>query len=163
MDPPSWRLRPANEKDGDAIRQLVFGVLVEYDLQPDPEGTDADLKNVAVSYQLPGGLFDVLIDAAGEIVGAIGLFPVTKDCCELRKMYLARGVRGQGHGRRLLEHALVEAAKRRFHRVELETSSVLVEAIALYEQHGFRPFTPTHLAPRCDLAYYLTLTPPALS
>jgi putative acetyltransferase len=132
---------------------------MEYGLQPDPEGTDADLKNVAVSYQLPGGLFDVLMDETGEIVGTIGLFPVTKDRCELRKMYLARRVRGLGYGRRLLEHALTEATTRRFHRLELETASVLVEAIALYEQYGFHRFTPNHLAPRCDCAYYLTLTP----
>ena len=162
MDRPDWKLRPANEEDGDAIRRLVFGVLMEYGLQPDPEGTDADLKTVVVSYQLPGGLFDMLIDEAGEIVGTVGLFPITKDRCELRKMYLARSARRRGYGKRLLEHALIEATARRFHRLELETASALVEAIALYEHYGFHRFTPNHLAPRCDCAYYLTLTPSEL-
>jgi GNAT superfamily N-acetyltransferase len=152
-----YRVRPANENDGEAIRRLVFDVLQEYGLPPDPEGTDADLKNVAESYQNPGGLFDVVVDEAGEIVGTVGLFPITKEHCELRKMYLVPHARKQGHGRRLLEHALIETKKRGFRRLELETASVLVEAIALYERYGFRRFTPERLTPRCDCAYYLQL------
>ena len=153
-----WKLRPAIEADHDKIRQLVFGVLAEYGLQPDPEGTDADLNNVAVSYQDPGGLFDVLIDDTGVIVGTVGLFPVTSDRCELRKMYLLRRARGQGHGRRMLDYAIGQAVARGFRRLELETASVLVEALALYERYGFVRFTPDHMVPRCDCAYYLDLT-----
>ena len=157
MDQPKWILRTAVEEDGEAVRLLVFGVLAEYGLQPDPEGTDADLKDVAVSYQKPGGVFDVLTDEAGEIVGTVGIFPVTKDTCELRKMYLAPRARKQGQGKRLLDHALLEAIAKGFRRMELETASVLVEAVALYERYGFRPFEPEHMVARCDCAYYLEL------
>jgi len=152
-----WKLRSANEKDGEAIRRLVFDVLLEHGLRPDPDGTDADLKNVVESYQMRGGLFDVLIDEGGEIVGTVGLFAVTSDRCELRKMYLARRARKRGHGKRLLEHALKEARAMGFHRLELETAAVLVKAIALYERYGFQRYQPDHLAPRCDCAYYLNL------
>ena len=155
----NWSLRPATNADLAAIRQLVFGILAGYGLKPDPDGTDSDLGDIEANYQASGGCFDVLVDDAGQIVGSVGLFPVSPSVCELRKMYLARTARGQGQGRRLLEHALDRARKLGFVRVELETASVLKEAIALYERTGFRRCEPAHLAPRCDSAYFLDLKP----
>ena len=156
----SWNIRPATNQDCTAIQQLVFGVLGEYRLNPDPDGTDADLNDVEVNYQAAGGCFDVLVDEAGLVAGCVGLFPVSRSVCELRKMYLSRSVRGQGQGRRLLEHALAQAVKYGFARVELETASVLKEAVNLYERYGFRQCEPSHLTIRCDSAFYLDLCSP---
>ena len=151
-------LRSATNQDRQAIEALVFGVLAEYGLKPDPGGTDSDLQDIERSYLASGGLFDVLTDGAGEVVGSVGLFPLSDSVCELRKMYLAAAVRGQGLGRRLLDHALRRARELGFARVVLETASVLREAVALYERYGFRRYEPGHLAARCDAAYYLDLT-----
>jgi putative acetyltransferase len=150
-------LRPATIGDATAIQALVFGVLVEYGLQPDPSETDSDLQNIEASYIARGGMFDVLVNEAGEVVGTIGLFPVSSTTCELRKMYLAAPVRGQGYGRQLLEHALRRARELGFRRVVLETASVLRKAVALYQRYGFRPYTPGHMAARADTALYLDL------
>ncbi len=97
------------------------------------------------------------ISRANHAVGCVGLYPTGQGSCEIRKMYLLKPHRGAGLGKRLLEHALDEAKARGFTHVTLETASVLAEAIALYEQYGFRPFTPKHLAQRCDQAYCLEL------
>jgi putative acetyltransferase len=156
--PEACRLRPATNADRAAVERVVFGVLAEYGLAPDPGGTDADLRDLEASYHAAGGCFDVLIDADGKVIGTVGLARVSGTTCELRKMYLARAARGQGRGRRLLEHALARAAELGFTRVVLETASVLREAVALYERAGFRPYTPEHLAARCDTAYCLELT-----
>lgn len=150
-------LRSAKPSDCKAIEALVFGVLADYGLQGDPEGTDLDLADLDGAYLKSGGAFDVLIDEAGEVVGTVGLSRISDLTCELRKMYLARSARGQGEGRRLLLHALARAKQLGFRRIELETASVLREAIALYVAHGFKPFTPAHLSPRCDCAYFLEL------
>jgi putative acetyltransferase len=151
-------LRSAKPSDCKAIEALVFGVLADYGLQGDPEGTDRDLADLDGAYLKSGGAFDVLIDVAGEVVGTVGLARISATTCELRKMYLASSARGQGEGRRLLQHALARAKQLGFRRVELETASVLREAIALYVAHGFKPFTPAHLSPRCDCAYFLELS-----
>lgn len=50
-----FRLRPATNSDGAGIRELVFAVLREFGLEPDPEGTDADLTDVESSYLGLGG------------------------------------------------------------------------------------------------------------
>ena len=65
--------------------------------------------------------------------------------------------RGQGWGRRMLDHALAEARRLGFARMTLETATPLKEAIALYEKYGFRPFKPEHMVPRCDQAFELLL------
>jgi len=152
-------IRPATHADRSAVERLVFGVLAEYGLRPDPDGTDSDLRDIHGTYHAAGGSFDVLTDDSGQILGTVGIFRVSRTTCELRKMYLARSARGQGLGRRLLTHALARAAALGFTRVELETASVLREAIALYKRHGFRRFIPEHLAARCDAAYFLELPP----
>ncbi|MBI4718476.1 MAG: GNAT family N-acetyltransferase [Planctomycetes bacterium] len=151
------QLRPATNQDGDGIRHVLLTVLREYGLEADHVGVDADLDDVTGNYSARGGFFDVLIDDDGRIVGTVGLFVVDGEVCELRKMYLLRQHRGQGWGRRMLEHVLCEARLRGFRRMVLETSSKLVEAIRLYERYGFRPNPEMHNCCRCDRAYALEL------
>jgi len=155
----AWpRLRPATNIDCEPVRNLVFTVLAEYHLKPDPACTDADLCDIEQSYLRRGGVFCVLEEQDGSIIGSYGLYPVEAGTCELRKMYLHRDYRGKGLGRRLLEDALANARRSGFKTVTLETASVLKEAIRLYEAYGFKPYTPAHLSCRCDQAYRLDLT-----
>ena len=155
----AYQLRPATRDDQPAVEQLVFSVLAEYGLTPDPTSTDADLRDLGGFYHDAGGTFDVLVADSGEILGTVGLFRISPSTCELRKMYLAREARGQGLGRRLLEHALAQATALGCTRVVLETATVLREAVHLYERYGFRAYVPEHLAARCDAAYCLDLAP----
>lgn len=155
----TWpRLRLAANADCGQVTDLVYTVLGEYHLTPDPACTDADLRDIEQSYFKRGGVFYVLEEKDGSIIGSYGLHPMDPNTCELRKMYLHRDDRGKGLGRRLLEHALANARRLGFKRVTLETASVLKEAIRLYEAYGFKPYTPAHLSPRCDQAYLLELT-----
>ncbi len=151
------RLRQATNTDAGQIRALVFAVLEEYGLEPDPDSTDADLDDIEQSYFASGGAFYVLEAADDSIIGAYGLYRVASDTCELRKMYLRRDQRGRGYGKHLLDDALARAKELGFARVTLETASVLKEAIALYERYGFVPYQGDHLSPRCDQAYVLAL------
>jgi len=151
------QLREATNADCHAVRELVFAVLEEYGLKPDPGSTDADLGDIEQSYFARGGTFRVLEDPDGSVVGAYGLYPMEHHTCELRKMYLRREYRGQGLGKHLLDDALAKARGLGFESVVLETASVLKEAIALYERYGFAPYRSDHLSSRCDQAYLLEL------
>lgn len=152
-------LRRATARDVDAIRTLVFAALAEFGLRPDPQGTDADLADLAAHYFARGGDFVVLVDEAGAVVGTCGLHPLdagdpeSLPTVELRKMYLAREWRGRGQGRRLLDWALVRAKELGFQRMTLETATVLRDAIALYERAGFTRACGGAHSCRCDLAY----------
>ena len=142
---------------GAGIRALVFGVLADYGLRPDPKRTDRDLQNIEQTYFDKGGVFYVLENEKGEIVGTLGLCRIDERTCELRKMYLAQAYRGRGWGKKLMEKALAEARRLGYQKMILETASVLTEAIQLYRSYGFSPFESEHLSSRCDQAYYLVL------
>jgi putative acetyltransferase len=157
------RLRPATHADSEAVRELVFTVLSEHGLKSDPDGTDSDLNDIEASYLKPGGCFEVIESEEGRIVGTVGVFPKSNGVCELRKMYLLQEFRGQGWGKRLLGRALDFARRQGYHRMELETASCLVEAMALYQRYGFREIETGHLAARCDKAFALDLGDPISS
>jgi putative acetyltransferase len=140
------------------VRALVFGVLDEYGLRAEPDGTDADLRDIEAVYQQRGGSFDVVEDAQGRLVGTVGLYRTNAASFELRKMYLSPAARGHGLGKWLLARSLEYARKAAAQRVTLETASVLTEAIALYLSFGFRPIPGAHCSARCDQAYALELT-----
>ena len=56
---------------------------------------------------------------------------------ELKRMYVAREVRGQGIGRALLDRLEAEACTLGLARLVLETGTRQVEALALYRRAGF--------------------------
>lgn len=152
-----FRIRAARPADAALAREVVFPILESYALTPEPEGSDADLFDLDGAYLKAGGAFWVVEDDRGEIVATCGLKPLPNGSVELRKMYLMPHVRGQGLGRKLLKTAIAKARALGFRRIELETASVLREAIALYESAGFVPREGALETPRCDQAYYLDL------
>ena len=150
-------IRRATRADEGTIREVVFGILREYSITPDPEGTDLDLFDLDAHYVSRDGMFDVVEDATGRIVACCGTYATDAASCELRKMYVRREARGHGLGQRLLDRALAFARARGCVRMELETASVLKEAMAMYEKAGFvRKAQAPHVA-RCDRAYSLAL------
>ena len=151
------RVRRALPSDLAAIRAIVQGVLAEYGLTADPEGTDSDLADLEKSYFAPGGTFEVAVAPDGSIAGCCGVMSLGSKTCELRKMYLAKGARRLGLGGRLLQRALAFAKGRGFQRMELETASVMKDAIALYSGAGFKPIARPLQARRCDQAFGLDL------
>lgn len=155
--PPGFVLREAVEDDAAAVRSVVFGVLGEYGLKPDPGGVDGDLFDLHASYALDGGWFAVVADPSGRVVGTVGLKRMGDGVFELRKMYLLAPFRGRGLGWHLLTRAMEEARVRGCAKLVLETATVLREAVALYERFGFRRVDHVPGACRCDLVMELEL------
>lgn len=151
------RIRAATNLDVESVKRLVFATLREYGLQPDPESTDADLSDIEESYFKRGGMFEVIEDAEGRLLGTAGIYPLDAETCELRKMYFAQKLRGRGLGRHMLERMLNNARRLGFKRMRLETASVLEAAIRLYTRSGFKPIETTHKSARCDQTYSLDL------
>jgi putative acetyltransferase len=151
------KIREATAADGDAIRSIVSETLAEFGFPVESNGTDADLADVPRSYQSRGGVFRVIEDDTGTVVGCGGLYPVDDESVELRKMYFRPAIRGHGLGRKLLDD-LVDAARRlSFNRIELETASNLTAAIALYQRAGFVETEGPKHSCRCDKTFALDL------
>ena len=149
-------IREAISSDSENIKNVVFDVLKEYGLDPDPGTTDKDLDEIENSYFSNGGYFGV-VEEAGVIVATVGIYKLSESICELRKMYALPSQRGKGLGKKLMHFSLAKAKELGFERIVLETASPLVEAIKLYKKYGFKEFIPDHLSSRCDQAFELYL------
>jgi len=153
-------IRAATNQDAPDIRRVVFSVLEEYDLTAEHETIDIDLRDIERDYFARGGCFEVVIDEDDKIVGTVGLYPYDHGTCELRKMYLLPAYRGKGTGKKLMDRMLAKAKALGFQHMVLETSSKLVNAIAMYRRYGFTPTQHFPTCPRCDQAYELTIESP---
>ena len=149
-------IRSATNEDCENVQNLVFGVLREYGLEPDTNGTDGDIADIEKNYQERGGIFEIIEDESGNLLGTVGLFPLGGKTIELRKMYFSKHLRGKGFGKKLLERMIEKAETLGCEKIFLETASVLKEAIGLYEKYGFRQTNETHTA-RCDKSYFLEI------
>lgn len=148
--------RSATNDDSESIKTLIFAVLREFGLAPDPEATDRDLDDIEAYYYNNRGHFAVL-EIDNRIVATVAIARVDERTCELRKMYMNADFRGRGIGRQLLDYALATAREMGYSTMVLETATPLVAATALYEKYGFKEYLPDHLSCRCDRAFRLEL------
>ncbi len=151
-------IRAAENKDLPRITALVAAVLDELDTELDPDGIDADLSDIEGNYVAAGGLFVILQNEKGEIVGTAGFMRINDRQCELRKMYFLPEVRGRGWGESMLDFLIDSAGRLGFDEMHLETNSTFHAAIGLYLKVGFEPKERGDLCDaRCDRAFYLGL------
>jgi len=162
-DTPLWdyvELRPWQPRDRQQAAAVIADILAEYGLVWEPHGADRDVVEVEACYGSCGGEFWV-IEAAGAIVGTGAFYPSDRqpNACEIRKMYLKADMRGQGLGRQLLQWLEQRATARGFQEAWIETASVLIEAVQLYQSAGYQPSTGVETA-RCDRVYRKRLKNP---
>jgi putative acetyltransferase len=150
-------IRSVTNADCAEVISLVSSVLAEFHLPFEPESKDADLADIEGMYIQSGGVFEVLQDERGRLLGTYGLFPLNDMTCELRKMYFLPEIRGLGLGREILTRAVSHARQLGFKVIVLETISVLDRAIRLYTQFGFVPTTMDHPNARVDQRFILEL------
>ena len=136
---------------------MVSSVLTEFQLPFDLNDKDADLLDIEKMYIESGGIFEVIEDQSGRLLGTYGLFPLNDIGCELRKMYFLPEIRCIGLGREVLERAVNHARRLGFKAIVLETVSVLEQAIKLYERFGFVPARFDHPSQRVDQKFILEL------
>lgn len=148
--------RTATNADCENVQSLVFEVLREYGLTPCLSSTDSDIADIESAYIERGGVFEVIEDANGNILGTVGLYPIDSERVELRKMYFAKDLRGKGFGKKTLQRMIEIAREKGYKQIYLETASVLKEAVGLYQSFGFQPTNEMH-TPRCDQAYFLNI------
>lgn len=153
-------IRDWEKSDRTAAAEVIGSVLADYNLGWEPAGADRDVLEVENFYLSTGGEFWV-IEKQGQLVGTSGYYPVPRGekAVEIRKMYLLPTVRGLGLGRFLLQQLEIAIATYGFQQIWIETASVLVEAVKLYESSGYQPTTGVETT-RCDRVYYKILALP---
>ncbi|MGB4958254.1 MAG: GNAT family N-acetyltransferase [Saprospiraceae bacterium] len=146
---PSIFYRIATNTDASDIRKIIFDTLGAYGLNLDAAVTDSDLYDIEHYY--PDGTFWVLVDEHDTIKGSFALYRENDKTVEIRKMYFDPSIRGLGLGIWAIHWLLQKAVSLGYHRAQLETASVLKEAIQLYKKMGFVEITGTCHSHRCDV------------
>ncbi|MEH6464868.1 MAG: GNAT family N-acetyltransferase [Shewanella psychromarinicola] len=133
-------IRPLQAQDNAALAAMIREVSAEYGLTADRGFSVADktLDCLSEVYQAQGSQYWV-IEYQGKVVGGAGVAPLPANdgVCELQKMYFANTIRGQGLAKRLSALCVEYAKQQGYQSMYLETTAILVEALALYEKLGF--------------------------
>ncbi len=116
-------------------RRLVDALNAELTADyPDPTTRHFGLDEAQVSGDR--GVFLVMY-RDGEPVGCGAVRRIDEETAELKRMYVASGVRGEGLGRRLVAALEEHARALGVRRIVLETGIRQAAAIALYRGQGF--------------------------
>jgi putative acetyltransferase len=95
-----------------------------------------EIDRLADYYAGRNGGFWVAVDD-DEIVGMFGLEAVGDHAMELRRMYVAPGARRRGIARKMLAFAEEECRRRNRRELQLSTSELQQDALALYRNEGY--------------------------
>ena len=135
---PIIRVLTANDDAG--IASVIRLVSAEYGLTPDKGFSVADktLDSLSQVYNRDNACYWV-IELDGKIMGGAGVAPLAGNTaiCELQKMYFMPDARGKGLAKTLSNLTFEFAKTQGFTQIYLETTAVLVEALALYKTLGF--------------------------
>jgi putative acetyltransferase len=150
-----YQFRRANNQDAEEVRNIVFAALESYGLPMDPAATDVDLYDIEKYYS--NGNFWVFTDAESKICGSFALYDLGDSVAEIRKMYFKPETRGKGLGKWAMEFLISYAKQIGVTKLQLETASVLKEAIQLYLKYGFIQYAGDVHSYRCDVLMKLDL------
>lgn len=133
---------------------LIARCLKEFGYDLEPEGLDQDVADIGAHYSGEKSRFWVMLQGQ-TVVGTVGIRRIDEQTCELKRMDLSRELRGQGHGRRLLQTAVAFAREAGYRRIVLNTAEGMSAARWLYSRFGFKEIAPYNDNPRA--AFYMAL------
>lgn len=120
--------------DARALTQALYQEqLATYGTADDPEGTES------VEFDAPHGLFLVAGLGDGPALACGGWRARSLSTAEIKRMYVAPPVRGQGIGRRILAALEQDALGHGHTELLLETGVHNLAALALYTAYGYTP------------------------
>ena len=127
-------IRITNENPDQPEVRALIGELDRYQqaLYPAESNHFVDVSTLAQSHVR----FAVARDAQGRAVGC-GAVMLMSDHAEIKRMFVRPDQRGNGVGRKLLEHVEAEALQAGLSMLRLETGIHQPEALALYERAGY--------------------------
>ena len=126
----------ATEEDFRQARTLLreYEDFVEVDLCF--QGFEEELRNRERVYGPPGGRL-LLLRQGKQIAGCIALRDLGNGICEMKRLFLRPGFRGNGLGRKCAEQIIRTAREMGYVAMRLDTLPIMRAAIDLYRSMGF--------------------------
>ena len=101
------------------------------------QGFEDELNGLPGKYEPPDGrLF--LLYSDKMLAGCIALRKLDTDVCEMKRLFVRDGFRGEGIGNLLIEKLISDARDIGYSKMRLDTyPAKMGKAVSLYESHGF--------------------------
>jgi putative acetyltransferase len=97
---------------------------------------EQELATLPGRYDPPEGRLVLALTSQGA-AGCVGFRKMADGICEMKRLYVRPGFRGQGIGRSLAEAVIRAAREAGYDQIRLDTLPTMAAAIALYESLGF--------------------------
>lgn len=117
---------------------------------------EQELDELPGRYAPPAGRL-LLAMSDGKLAGCIALRRIGEGICEMKRLYVRPGFRGQGIGRKLTTLLIKEARSEGYASMRLDTlPEKMTEAVAMYRAAGFTEIEPYYHNP-CAGTLYMEL------
>lgn len=158
---PSIRFTsPTSTDEIDSLRGIFREYAASLKIDLCFQGFEAELAELPGEYAAPrGALLQALVNE--QLAGCCALRPLDTvdypNACEMKRLYVRPGFRGNGLGRQLAEAMLDCARLAGYACVLLDTLNDMESARALYQDLGFKEIPPYYHNP-IEGAHYLMVT-----
>ena len=117
------------------------------------QGFEAELAGLPGKYALPDGRL-LLAYTDEKLAGCIALRNLDDGICEMKRLFVRDGFRGQKIGNYLIERLIADAMQIGYSTLRLDTyPPKMAKAVSLYEAHGFREITPYYENPHSGVLF----------
>ena len=134
------------------VRELFSEYADSLAISLDFQDFGAELATLPGAYSRPAGRL-VLAKVEGEAAGCAALRAMDQTICEIKRLYIRPGFRGNNLGRVLARHVIDEARQIGYSRMRLDTLPSMSSARALYASLGFQSIEPYRYNPVAGTDY----------
>jgi putative acetyltransferase len=111
------------------------------------QGFEAELVGLPGKYAKPDGRL-YLAYSDDKLAGCIALRKLEDGVCEMKRLFVRDGFRGERIGVRLIERLIADAREIGYDKMRLDTYPLKMgKAVTLYESHGFHEIAPYYENP----------------
>jgi len=134
-------------------RALFSEYVASLDFDLDFQEFESELASLPGQYSPSTGCL-LLAQCDNQFIGCVALRRFDDGICEMKRLYVVPGYRGEKVGRALAEKVINTARKLGYRRMRLDTVVSMSEANTLYGSLGFYPIEPYCYNPIDQARYY---------
>jgi len=125
----------------EVIRKLFLEYARSLEIDLDFQDFETELNTLPGKYQPPDGAL-ILALVEGKEAGCIALRKISKDICEMKRLYIREEYRGLGLGKKLVGMIIDEAVNKNYQYMRLDTLPTMKSAQSSYLSFGFYDIEP---------------------
>ena len=141
-----------SDSDTLAVRNLFVEYAENLGVDLCFQGFQEELDRLPGAYAPPDGRLLLAIDG-DRAAGCVAIRKLGDGICEMKRLYVQPGHRGQGLGRRLAEAVIAEARAIGYRKMRLDSLTSLTEAAGLYRSLRFVEIPPYRYNPLPDAVF----------